>query len=86
MKRFKANRRYRMMGGGFVTVLACENGPRGYETIRCSDSSANAPEGIHRYNRSTHGADQGRVTGTAHDFSDPRNIDPFADRPALNIG
>jgi hypothetical protein len=74
--RFKEGRRYRCMGGTMVTVLQCV-GVRGYETVRCSDVSENAPNGVHRYNRSTgRGVDQGRVTGTAHDFSDPRNLDP----------
>jgi hypothetical protein len=75
--RFKEGRRYRCMDGQMVTVLECVNSFRGYETVRISRTSENCPQGIHCYNRSTGlGRDQGRVTGTDHDFSDPRNLDP----------
>jgi hypothetical protein len=75
--RFKEGRRYRCMDGVMVTVLECRNVNKGYETVRISRPSENSPTGIYCYNRSAgRGYDQGRVTGTAHDFSDPRNLDP----------
>lgn len=74
--RFKVGRRYRRMDGVMVTVLEAKNKLRGYETVRCSDDKTPDRSGGHRYNRTTHTADTGRCTGTKHDFSDPRNLDP----------
>lgn len=70
IRRFKEGQRCKTIGGSFVHVVKLKNRERGYETALFSD-------GVHRYNRSTHEMDQGRVTGSPHDWSDNRNIDPI---------
>ena len=52
---------YKTLKGGTVKVVG-RTALRGYECLICSD-------GMHRYDRSTHRGDAGRVTGTAHDYS-----------------
>lgn len=75
VRRMKLGETYRTLAGEEFTVLECVDRYRGYETARCSDTSENAPNGIHRYNRTNGDYDNGRVTGTTHDYSDPRNLD-----------
>lgn len=74
--RFEVGKTYVTQEGKEVTVLE-----RVGDCIRCSDTSENCPDGIHRYDRqpsdNERGLDLGRVTGTDHDFSDPRNLDPI---------
>jgi len=53
--------------GEFIKILGRVDNIKGYETLVCSD-------GIARYDRSTHSADAGRVTGTDHDYSYPANF------------
>jgi hypothetical protein len=68
---FEVGKEYRTQGGKTATVLG-----RDGDCLVCSD-------GIHRYDRGTHGLDAGRCTGTAHDYSDERNF-TRADRPRLS--
>ena len=49
-----------------VTVLGRTDSV-GYECLECSDER-------YRYDRSTHGSDAGRVTGSSHDYSYPHNF------------
>lgn len=72
-KRFELGKSYRTQGGNVVTVVKVNNENRGYETVQCDDPINGDPEGGHRYNRP---GDLGRVTGTNHDGSDPRNLIP----------
>lgn len=64
---FEVGKEYETQDGRRVAVLGREDRHRGYETLICSDGS-------HRYDRSTHNGDAGRVTGTAHDYSYPGNF------------
>jgi len=64
--RFKVGEQYETQCGDVVTVLGRTDLP-GYECLVCSD-------GKHRYDRSSHASDAGRVTGTAHDYSCPDNF------------
>lgn len=57
---------YKTQDGRSVRVLS-RQGPRGYEHLVCDD-------GMHRYDRKREPHDAGRVTGTAHDYSDPGNF------------
>lgn len=57
---------YETQEGDMVTVLG-RTQLLGYECLECSD-------GIYRYDRNSHPADAGRATGTAHDYSDPKNF------------
>jgi hypothetical protein len=61
MSSFKINSLYACLNGSVVEVLNFTTSV-GYETLVCSD-------GKHRYNRSTHSEDAGRVTGSPHDYS-----------------
>lgn len=65
--RFVVGEIYETQAGNRVTVLDRYTKFRGYECLVCSD-------GKHRYDRSTDSSDAGRVTGTAHDYSDPANF------------
>lgn len=58
---------YETQAGEMVTVLGRADKFRGYESLICSDDK-------HRYDRSTHSSDAGRVTGTEHDYSCPDNF------------
>lgn len=68
---FEVGNTYKTQAGQSVTVLGrtgLDNTSRvGYECLECSD-------GVYRYNRSTNSPDAGRATGTAHDYSDPKNF------------
>ena len=65
--RFKIGGAYETQAGHLVTVLD-RTTIHGYECLKCSD-------GRYRYDRSTgKGSDDGRVTGTAHDYSYPHNF------------
>lgn len=67
--RYKAvvGQSYQTQSGDMITVLGRSDESWGYETLICSD-------GRHRYDRSYHHEDAGRVTGTDHDYSCPDNI------------
>lgn len=57
---------YETQAGEAIQVLG-RTDLTGYETLICSD-------GKHRYDRSDHSEDAGRVTGTPHDYSCPDNF------------
>lgn len=63
---FEVGKTYITQEGKPVTVLA-RTDVVGYECLQCNDE-------VFRYDRSTHSKDAGRCTGTAHDYSDPRNF------------
>lgn len=65
--RYKLGETYELQNGQSVTIVARHIQFAGYETIE--DEA-----GFHRYDRSTHDSDAGRVTGTPHDYSCPENI------------
>lgn len=59
---------YETQEGKMVTVIGRHVSYRGYETLICNDGCA-------RYDRCfPNNRDAGRVTGTDHDYSDPRNF------------
>lgn len=68
---FEVGKTYKTQEGEDVTVLGRtgldDELRKGYECLECSD-------GIYRYDRSTSSVDAGRATGTAHDYSDPKNF------------
>lgn len=72
-KRFEVGKTYKTQGGQSVTIIAASGIP-GYETVQGDDPINFEQPGGHRYNRPS--SDLGRVTGTAHDWSDPRNLIP----------
>jgi len=63
---FEIGKEYETQAGEKVTVLG-RTDLRGYECLKCSD-------GRYRYDRSDHGSDAGRCTGTAHDYSCEHNL------------
>lgn len=63
---YKIGWTYKTQEGKLVKVLG-RTELKGYECLECSD-------GVYRYDRSTHNEDAGRVTGTCHKYSDPRNF------------
>lgn len=63
---FEVGRQYETQAGELITVLQ-RTSLRGYECLVCSD-------GKHRYDRSNSSSDAGRVTGSAHDYSNPDNF------------
>jgi len=63
---FEVGEQYETQSGEMVKVLG-RTDMRGYECLICSD-------GKHRYDRSDHSTDAGRVTGTAHDYSYDHNF------------
>jgi len=65
--RFGVGQTYETQAGNRVTVIDRYTKFKGYECLVCSD-------GKHRYDRSNDSNDAGRVTGTAHDYSDPANF------------
>jgi len=62
---------YQAKAGELVRFVSVHNEGTRDETMADED-------GVHRYTR----RDFGRVTGTAHDYSDPRNTPPLYTRPA----
>lgn len=66
---FKVGNTYITQEGKPVTVIS-RTGSIGSECLECNDN-------IFRYDRSTSNSDAGRCTGTAHDYSDPRNFFRF---------
>ena len=66
MFKFEIGKEYETQGGELVKVLG-RTTLVGYECVYCID-------GIHRYDRSTSDSDAGRVTGTDHDYSEPKNF------------
>lgn len=69
--RFTLGETYELQNGQHVKIVARHIQLAGYETIE--DEA-----GIHRYDRSTHDSDAGRVTGTPHDYSCPENIKRYS--------
>jgi hypothetical protein len=71
MKRepFKVGNWYLTIGGRWICIKRKTNVDSYYETVVCS-------QGIHRYSNPNR-EDFGRVTGSNHDFSDPRNLIPL---------
>ena len=68
---FQVGEAYETQEGRMVTVIARHGHDRpdlrGYETVLGDD-------GFHRYDRSTHWLDSGRVTASAPDYSCPQNF------------
>lgn len=69
-KPFIPGKTYKTKDGRDVTITGISP-TRGYECVQGDD-------GIWRYNR---GDDRGRVTGSAFNMSDPRNLIPEEDEP-----
>ena len=65
--RYVVGETYELQNGDRVKIVERFAKHRGYETVMDE-------HGYHRYDRSTHQEDTGRVTGTAHDYSCPLNI------------
>lgn len=65
---------YRTQAGELVRFVSVHNEGTRYETM--ADETD-----VHRYTR----RDFGRVTGTAHDYSDPRNVPPLYTHPAQPV-
>ncbi|WP_312784635.1 hypothetical protein [Brevundimonas sp.] len=68
---FVVGNQYRTQGGDMVRFVSVHRAGTSYETMADED-------GVHRYTM----RDFGRVTGTDHDYSDPRNTPPLYARPA----
>lgn len=68
---YKIGQTYKTQNDKLVTVLA-RTDLKGYECLECSD-------GIYRYDRSNveYNSDWGRVTGSAHDYSDGNNFERY---------
>lgn len=62
---YRVGRSYKTQGGQTVRFVGVANAGTVYETMFDE-------HGVHRYTT----RDFGRVTGTAHDYSDPRNVPP----------
>lgn len=62
---YEIGKSYQTQGGETVTFVGVANEGTIYETMHDE-------HGVHRYTT----RDFGRVTGTAHDYSDPRNVPP----------
>lgn len=80
---FEIGCRYRRQDGRIITIVANNYGdkfprenkfPKGYECVQGDDISEETGEGIWRYNRPGRN-ELGRVCGTPHDWSDPRNLE-----------
>lgn len=74
-KPFELGKTYLTQAGQPVTIKAVSNTP-GYECVQGDDLSSWTPgvfKWVWRYNRES---DRGRVTGSAFDMSDPRNLIP----------
>lgn len=67
MFKYEVGKEYECQNGAMVKVLGRHDKYKGYESLICSD-------GKHRYDRSDHSVDAGRVTGSAHDYSHPCNF------------
>lgn len=63
---FEVGAEYETQEGAKVRVLG-RTSLRGYECLVCDD-------GIYRYDREGNPTDAGRATGTAHDYSCPKNF------------
>jgi hypothetical protein len=85
-KPFEVGKMYKTQAGESVTIIETKNDLPGYECVRGCDHGTDNPhypryEGATgrwhtsgwRYNRES---DRGRVTGSAFDMSDPRNLIP----------
>lgn len=64
--KYNVGETYELQDGTFIVVLG-RTDLKGHECLICSD-------GVHRYDRSVTSSDAGRVTGTDHDYSYPKNI------------
>ena len=65
--RFTVGETYELQNGDRVKIVARHSKYRGYETVVDEN-------GCHRYDRSTSDSDAGRVTGSPHDYSHPKNF------------
>lgn len=63
---FEVGRSYETQDGKMIKVLG-RTELKGHECLICDDNK-------HRYDRSTHSGDAGRVAGTKHDYSCPDNF------------
>jgi hypothetical protein len=73
---YRVGNEYRTQEGKWVRFVGVANEGTSYESMFDED-------GVHRYTR----RDFGRVTGTAHDYSDPRNTPPlYGNARALAAG
>lgn len=63
---------YRQQNGEWVQLVGVASPGSHYECMYSIDADG---QRIHRYTNRP--GDYGRVTGSAHDYSDPRNIPPF---------
>jgi hypothetical protein len=68
MKQLELGKTYTTQDSRRVTMMEVSAKYKGYETM--ADQY-----GHHRYNRSTQDSDNGRSTGTDHNYSHPGNID-----------
>ena len=68
---FQVGKSYRRADGLIVTIVARNELPS-YKCAQGDDISETTGQGIWRYNRASE--KPGRVTGSPHDFSDPRNL------------
>lgn len=75
--KFEVGGAYETQEGVEVVVLS-RTRLVGYECLMCSD-------GVCRYDRSTHNSDAGRVTGTNHDYSDPRNFIRYWEKKTIHF-
>lgn len=66
---YRVGNEYQQQNGEWVQLIGAENVGTHYETMYSVDASG---QRVHRYTR----RDYGRVTGSAHDYSDPRNLPP----------
>jgi len=64
---FKVGQTYKCQNGELVKVLG-RTDLKHYECLICDDNR-------HRYDRSSSNSDDGRVCGTAHDYSHPFNFE-----------
>ncbi len=70
--KMEVGKRYLTQAGDVVRIVEISNRGTPYECVRGDDRSEDCPDGAWRYNRLE--SDFGRVCGSDHDFSDPRNI------------
>jgi hypothetical protein len=77
---FELGKTYKRRDGKDVKIIAVST-QRGYETVQGDDGAS--PTSGFRYNRDN---DRGRCTGTAGDYSDPRNLLPEFEPGVKNAG
>jgi hypothetical protein len=67
---------YRTQAGDYVRFVKVHNEGTSYETMEDEN-------GVNRYTHASRGSDIGRVTGSAHDYSEPRNTPPLYPAPTM---